>query len=84
MTIYFNFFKVIEECWEYIRCYFSDNDNFRKIIITGGGAYKYEEELKKIGTETKKDVEIVQEFESLIGGLNFFKHHTQIEEFICS
>lgn len=42
MSVYFNFFKHPEECWQYLKDHFHSSDRFRKIIITGGGAYKYE------------------------------------------
>lgn len=42
--IYFNYFKRVEECISYIESDLSSND-YEKILVTGGGAYKYRNEI---------------------------------------
>lgn len=57
--IYFNYFKNFQSCASYIEEYLIGPE-FGKIIVTGGGAYKYKDELSELASKGEKKLSILQ------------------------
>lgn len=48
-SLYFRVFDQIADCFKYLNTYFKHTEEYDTIAVTGGGAFKYREQLEQLG-----------------------------------